>query len=82
MQYRITGWGGPPREPGAQVAKENKKYVKFISDSQSKTIDAVGADIDMSSDDQGRDQGMNYPAKPSKTRYQPGKDREQHRKKK
>ena len=81
MQYRITGWGGLTREAGGEVEKD-KKYIKFVTQAEEKPSDAVGADIDMTGDERGRDQGLSYPTKPSKTRYQPGKDRSHRRRKK
>jgi YidC/Oxa1 family membrane protein insertase len=81
LQYRVTGWGGITRGESPEVDKD-KKYVKFVTESEEKSIDDVGADIDMTSDEQRRDQGLSYPTKPSKMRYQPGKDRAQRRRKK
>jgi YidC/Oxa1 family membrane protein insertase len=81
MQYRVTGWGGLTRRESQEVDKD-KKYVKFVTESEQKSIDDVGADIDMRSDEQRRDQGLSYPAKPDKMRYQPGKDRGHRRRKK
>jgi YidC/Oxa1 family membrane protein insertase len=81
MQYRVTGWGGLTREAGGEVEKD-KKYVKFVTQAEEKSTDDVGADIDMRGDEQKRDQGLSYPAKPDKMRYQPGKDRSHRRRKK
>jgi YidC/Oxa1 family membrane protein insertase len=81
MQYRVTGWGGMTREAGGEVEKD-KKYVKFVTPAEEKSTDDVGADIDMRGDEQKRDQGLGYPGKPDKTRYQPGKDRAHRRRKK
>jgi len=81
MQYRVTGWGGLTRQASQEVDKD-KKYVKFVTQAEEKSLDDVGADIDMTSDEQGRDQGLSYPEKPSKMRYQPGKDRGHRRRRK
>ncbi len=82
VQYRVTGWGGITREPGKEVDKD-KKYVKFITRAEEKSLDDVGADIVVAGDEQQRrDQGLGYPSTPSKMRYQPGKDRSQQRRKK
>ncbi len=81
LQYRVTGWGGLTRGAGQEV-EQDKKYVKFVTDSEEKSVDDVGADIDMRGDEQKRDQGLSYPAKPDKMRYQPGKDRSHRRRKK
>jgi YidC/Oxa1 family membrane protein insertase len=73
IQYRVTGWGGLRR----QVPKETeggKKYVKFDATQEKKTADKTGADIVLT-DDAAKPSLL----KPSKLRYQPGKDRSQHR---
>jgi len=81
LQYRVTGWGGLTREAGKEVA-EDKKHLKFEAPSVEKSSDAVGADIDMTSEEPTRTgPGSGYPAKPSKMRYQPGRDRAQRRRK-
>jgi YidC/Oxa1 family membrane protein insertase len=81
MQYRVTGWGGLTREAGKEVA-EDKKYLKFVAPAEGKSSDAIGADIDMTNEEPGKTgSGLSYPAKPSKMRYQPGKDRAQRRRK-
>ncbi len=83
IQYRVTGWGGLRRTPRVEDDKD-KSYLKFDeSTAVKKTVDDVGADIvitDSETDRKGS--GMKYPSKPSKTRYQPGKDRAQRRRKK
>ena len=71
MQYRISGWGGLTREKAAEVNKD-KKYLKFDAQAVEKSSDDVGADIVVRDSEQ---------MKPSKLRYQPGKDRSQRRKK-
>jgi YidC/Oxa1 family membrane protein insertase len=81
MQYRVTGWGGLIREGGREVGRD-KKYVNFLAQSERKSTDEAGADIDMTGgEQQGGDQGLSYPSKPSKMRYQPGKDRTRHQRK-
>jgi YidC/Oxa1 family membrane protein insertase len=72
IQYRATGWGGLRRAPRAAEEKD-KKYLKFEESTVKKTVDDVGADIVISD---------KAPEKPSKQRYQPGKDRSQRRRKK
>lgn len=82
LQYRITGWGGLTRQAGGEVGKD-KKYIGFISQAEGRSIDNVGADIVVQDDEKmRRDQGLGYQDKPDKTRYQPGRDRQQHRRKK
>jgi len=82
LQYRVTGWGGIAREPAGEVEKD-KKYVKFVTEAERRSTDDVGADIVVTSEEQQRrDQGLSYPEKPSKMRYQPGKDRAHRRRKK
>ena len=85
MQYRVTGWGGLIREGSDKPQfKENKQYVKLISQSERKSTTDIGADIviDPSEEQQKRDRGLGYPEKPSESRYQPWKDRGYHHKKK
>ena len=80
MQYRVTGWGGLTRGEAKEVSRE-KKYLEFTAGAVEKSSDDIGADIVVTSDEQRREQGMNYPTKPSKARYQPGKDRSRRRRK-
>jgi YidC/Oxa1 family membrane protein insertase len=80
VQYRVTGWGGLRRTPREETDK-GKDYLKFEEKSQKKSVDDVGADIVVADDDES-DKSMKYPSKPSKLRYQPGKDRSQRRRKK
>ena len=78
MQYRVTGWGGLSRgEATALESRVDKKYVKLIADSERKTTTDIGADIviDTGDEQSKRDRGLGYPDKPSKSRYQPWKDR-------
>ena len=75
IQYRSTGWGGLRRAPAAEGEKD-KKRVQFdesTAGTVKKTVDDVGADIVITE---------KAPDKLSKTRYQPGKDRSQRRRKK
>jgi len=80
MQYRVTGWGGHTRGEAKEVSRE-KKYLDFTGRTVEKSTDDIGADIVVTSDEQRREQGLNYPTKPSKARYQPGKDRSRRRRK-
>jgi YidC/Oxa1 family membrane protein insertase len=77
IQYRATGWGGLRRQVPKQDAGE-KKIVKFETTEAKKTQEKIGADIVIKDGDTSKMQI----AKPSKMRYQPGKDRSQHRPKK
>lgn len=80
LQYRVTGWGELTRRATTEVGK-GKKYVEFTTRTVEKSTDDIGADI--TSDEPRRtEQGLDYPAKPSKMRYQPGKDRSHRRRKK
>jgi YidC/Oxa1 family membrane protein insertase len=73
LQYRVTGWGGLRRQAPAEAEGEKKKYVKFEPAPEKK--EAPGADIVVKDSDTGV-------PRPSKTRYQPGRDRApRHRKK-
>jgi YidC/Oxa1 family membrane protein insertase len=81
MQYRVTGWGGLTREE-VKVVDEDKKHLKFDASAVEKSSDAVGADIVIADDESKRaGPGLSYPTKPSKIRYQPGKDRARRRRK-
>jgi len=71
LQYRQTGWGGLTRREVKEVDRD-KKRLTFMAQEETKSTDDVGADIVMT-DTQG---------KPSKMRYQPGRDRAPHRRKK
>jgi YidC/Oxa1 family membrane protein insertase len=71
MQYRITGWGGLTRGKPKEADKD-KKYLQFEAPAVEKSSDDVGADIVIRDGEQ---------MKPSKIRYQPGKDRTRHRRK-
>lgn len=73
IQYRVTGWGGLRRAPVETSSDKDKNYLKFEESSVKKTVDDVGADIVITE---------KAPDRPSKTRYQPGKDRSQRRRKK
>jgi len=71
LQYRVTGWGGLTRGEAKEVSKE-KKYLEFTGRAVEKSSDDIGADIVIT----------DAPAKLSKGRYQPGKDRAHRRRKK
>lgn len=77
IQYRNTGWGGLRRQAPKQQ-EGRKKYVSFDGTETRKVVDKTGADIVITDSDSSKIQV----SKPSKTRYQPGKDRSQHRPKK
>ena len=83
MQYRVTGWGGLTSGAARRTAGKDTKYVKLISQAEEKSTADVGADIVITDEEQqGRGGGTSYPDIPSKTRYQPGRDRARHRKRK
>jgi YidC/Oxa1 family membrane protein insertase len=78
LQYRVTGWGGL-RKQAPPTSDSDKKYVKFEADQKKKSITDTGADIVITDADSSKKNSFNL--KPSKTRYQPDKDRERHKKK-
>ena len=80
MQYYVTGWGGLIKPTTGRDADRDKKYLKLVARGEEKSTEDIGADIVDASDDKGG--GLGYPAKPSKTRYLPGKDRTRHPRKK
>jgi YidC/Oxa1 family membrane protein insertase len=75
IQYKATGWGGLRRVHAAEGEKDKKRiqFDESTAGTVKKTVDDVGADIVISE---------KAPTKLSKTRYQPGKDRAQRRRKK
>jgi YidC/Oxa1 family membrane protein insertase len=77
IQYRSTGWGGLRRQAPKQTEAE-KKYLKFEAKEETISTDKTGADIVLPDSDTLKAQML----KPNKMRYQPGKDRSQHRPKK
>ena len=77
IQYRSTGWGGL-RWPSPKQTKAEKKYVKFEAKEEKTSTDRTGADIVLPDSDTLKARML----KPNKNRYQPGKDRSQHRPKK
>jgi len=83
MQYRVTGWGGLLPASTDRLAVREKKYVSFESSDERKSTADGDADIVIADDEKARKgQGLGYLTKPGKTRYLPGKDRQQHPKKK
>jgi len=81
IQYRVTGWGGIRRRPPEVTGDDDKRRVQFDASAERKSTDDVGADIIIADSDATR-KDIYHPSKPSKTRYQPGKDRAQRRRKK
>jgi YidC/Oxa1 family membrane protein insertase len=78
LQYRVTGWGGL-RKRASPPADSDKKYVKFEEAQRKKSVADTGADIVITDSDSSKKDS--YTSKLRKTRYQPYKDRERHRKK-
>jgi YidC/Oxa1 family membrane protein insertase len=76
IQWRMTGIGGLRKQP-AKIIEGERKPLKFEVEDEKKTNEKTGADIVISDT-----QGSNTLIKPNKQRYLPGKDREQHRRKK
>jgi YidC/Oxa1 family membrane protein insertase len=76
VQYRSTGWGGLKRQP--KTVATDKKYVKFEAKEEKTSDDRTGADIVLPDSQTLKDQMY----KQNKMRFQPGKDRSQHRPKK
>jgi YidC/Oxa1 family membrane protein insertase len=81
LQYRVTGWGALRRKPEETRDEKDKKYVKFDVPGEKKSTDDVGADIVIPDRESDR-KDIYKPSKPSKMRYQPGRDRAQRRRKK
>jgi YidC/Oxa1 family membrane protein insertase len=77
IQYRSTGWGGLLRQ-APKPTEADKKYVKFEAKEEKISTDKTGADIVLPDSETLKAQMF----KPNKMRYQPGKDRSQHRPKK
>lgn len=76
IQYRMTGWGGLRRQ--APKPSEGDKKLKFEAKEEKTSTDKLGADIVLPNSETLKTQLL----KPNKQRYQPGKDRSQHRGKK
>jgi YidC/Oxa1 family membrane protein insertase len=74
LQYRITGWGGLKRRPAP--ADAGQKYLKFDTPGEEKSVSDTSADIVVTDTTD-----TEAPLKPSKSRYQPGKTRQQRRRK-
>ena len=77
MQYRVTGWGGLATTVTQRPGSRGERHAKFIihTEDNSSATD-IGADIvETDAEQRTRDRGLGYPAKPGKTRYQPGQDR-------
>jgi YidC/Oxa1 family membrane protein insertase len=77
IQYRSTGWGGLRRQ-SPKPTEADKKYVKFEAKEEKISTERTGADIVLPDSETLKTQML----KPNKNRYQPGKDRSQHRPKK
>ena len=77
IQYRSSGWGGLRRQVPRQTEAE-KKYVKFEAKDEKISTERTRADIVLPDSETLKTQML----KPNKMRYQPGKDRSQHRPKK
>ena len=83
MQYRVTGWGGLTSTVAKKPVGRDKKFTKYITRAEEQSSTDIGADIVVEGDEQERrDRGLGYPTTPSKTRYQPGRDRAHRHKKK
>ena len=83
IQYKVTGWGGLAPAGDRKPVARDKRYMKYITRAEEKSAVDVGADIvETSSESEGSDSGLGSIDRPSKMRYQPGKDRAQQRKKK
>ncbi len=74
LQYRITGWGGLVKQPSQ--AEPGQKYLKFDAAAEKKAESETSADIVVTDTVDG-----DKPLKPKKSRYQPGKERQQRRRK-
>jgi membrane protein insertase Oxa1/YidC/SpoIIIJ len=75
LQYRITGWGGLVKQPSQDSS--GQKYLKFDAAAEKKAEPETTADIVVTDTVDG-----DRPLKPKKSRYQPGKERQQRRRKK
>jgi YidC/Oxa1 family membrane protein insertase len=80
LQYRVGGWGGLRRQAKKPTEAE-KKYLKFDTSAESKPSLEENAGTIVA--DTGPAEPMDKNSlKPSKSRFQPGKDRMKHRPKK
>jgi len=82
MQYRVTGWGGLTQVASEKVDKE-KKYLKFVAPAEDRPSADAGEDtVTKNGEQKKKGEAVIYPEKPSKMRYQPGKDRSHRHQKK
>lgn len=77
IQAKISGWGGLKKKDKSKQAAPGEKYLKFDTPEEKKSTVDSGADIVISDEPP-----TGKPAKPRKNQYQPGKQRQQHKKKK
>jgi YidC/Oxa1 family membrane protein insertase len=76
IQYKVTGWGGLLRQP--KPSPVEKSVVKFEQKEEPVSTDKTGADIVLPDSETLKTRMLNT----NKMRFQPGKDRSQHRPKK
>lgn len=80
LQYRVSGWSGITGGPPAPEQERDKKYVKFISETEDKPADKVGADIVIEGEPAKK--GLTFKEKPQQPGFDPGKDRAPRRRRK
>ncbi len=80
LQYYATGLGGlTPAVVKRPPASRDKRYVKYSTREQQSSADIKAEAADTTVEK--TDQGLGYSTKPQKTRFLPGRDRAQHKKK-
>ena len=79
LQYRVTGWTGLTSQATGETEKD-KKFVKFIDETESKPADEVRADV-VVEEDESKKKGLTFREKPATPRYESGKDRAPRRRK-
>ena len=78
LQYRVTGWGGLRRQP-SQAAEPERRRLKFDAAAEKPKEEESSGTIEA---DTSTAPPMDKDSlKPSKSRFQPGKDRQKHPKK-
>lgn len=80
LQYRVTGWGGLKKQP-APAGDTGKKYLKFDTIQEKKSTDEEPR-ADVIVKDSGPSKDNLNPYKPGKSRFQPGKNKDQGKNKK
>ena len=82
IQYYVTGLGGISTAASVRPAGNDKKYMNRVYQSGDKLSSNIGADIVIKEEKSDKkSDSLGHPPRPEKMRFQPGRDRGRHRKK-